>query len=276
MQHKDSSDFLKELIIKNKGVKFKNYNELATKAGINQGNLSNFLSDSSCNSRNTVTFETAWKILNFLGCSITESPMSEQITPRSITYYDCPVCKTGYTEEAEALRCSEREAEVDKQIENFQLWNWYRLESKSGRKVIILPYKVEKYKDARHKRCLGKWRMHIHDSQTPYYYTEKDWKIFEGPISIEEAWEKYRICPDFERTRKITDISVDVLHRLDCLRETVAEEIYQDIRSLRDDEKDSILFRLVEKTVMQGNVRPYLGIRETAFNPQINEAFAAE
>lgn len=64
----ESDDFLRNAIQQYKGIAFKNYTELADKAGVNQGNLSNFMKpDGDPKQRKNITFESAWKILTFLG-----------------------------------------------------------------------------------------------------------------------------------------------------------------------------------------------------------------
>ena len=103
--------------------------------------------------------------------------------------------------------------------------------------------------------------------------TDEDWDIFEGPISLEEACKKYKICPEFKRTRELYDVPPDVSEKFDRLRETVANALRQDIQNLKDYEKDELLFRLVEQVVMRSNVRPYNGIQETLFNKQIDKEF---
>lgn len=51
-----------------KAYGFKSINDLAQKAGVNQGSISSFLS----NARPNITFETAWKILSAFGLHMPE------------------------------------------------------------------------------------------------------------------------------------------------------------------------------------------------------------
>ena len=67
MEDFESFDFLRGIIRENEGIKFKNISELAEKAGVNQGNLSSFLNAKPGNVRANMKFDTAWKILKFLG-----------------------------------------------------------------------------------------------------------------------------------------------------------------------------------------------------------------
>lgn len=199
--------------------------------------------------------------------------MSEQIKSRTVTKYECPICHKEYDDEVMALRCASRISEVDKQVAEFKPWHWYRLESHGGCKVMILPYKAYKSEGCRTRGCLVGCHLRTHDSQEPYIYSDEDWDIFEGPISLEEAWKKYKICPEFKRTRELYDVPPDVSEKFDRLRETVANALRQDIQNLKDYEKDELLFRLVEQVVMRSNVRPYNGIQETLFNKQIDKEF---
>lgn len=64
----DSSIFLRNAITSLKGIKFKTLAELAEKAQVNQGNLSAFMKpEDDPKRRETMTFDTAWKILGVLG-----------------------------------------------------------------------------------------------------------------------------------------------------------------------------------------------------------------
>lgn len=63
MKEIESSDFLRITIETYKGKSFASYKELAEKAGVNQGNLSEFLNGK----RASLNFDSAWKILDFLG-----------------------------------------------------------------------------------------------------------------------------------------------------------------------------------------------------------------
>lgn len=199
--------------------------------------------------------------------------MPEQIISKTVTKYECPICHTEYDDEATALRCASRISELDKQVAEFKLWHWYRIEHANGSKIMILPYKVCRDKSYPISSCIEDWHLLIHDSQTTAIFSDYFWEIFEGPISLEEAWEKYRICPDFERTLKMTDIPSKVLERLEKLKSSVSFTIYKDIWELEEDTRDYLLARCVESVVMNGDVRPYKGIRETLFNPQIDKEF---
>lgn len=65
----ESSEFLRQAILASKGKKFQTISELAEKAGVNQGNLSSFMKPQpGPGRRESMNFESAWKILNFLGC----------------------------------------------------------------------------------------------------------------------------------------------------------------------------------------------------------------
>jgi len=64
----DSGDFLREAIARMKGVKYKTLSELAKLANVNQGNLSSFMKPKGDpKRRETMTFDSAWKILGALG-----------------------------------------------------------------------------------------------------------------------------------------------------------------------------------------------------------------
>lgn len=69
----ESSDFLRALIQSKQGQKFKTLSELAEKSGVNQGNLSSFMKpEGDPRRRENITFDSAWKILKFLGVSFSE------------------------------------------------------------------------------------------------------------------------------------------------------------------------------------------------------------
>ena len=70
----DANDFLKDVISRAMGSKFKTYSELAKMAGVNQGNLSSFMKGKV---RQNITFETAWKILDTLGALVPWLPQEE-------------------------------------------------------------------------------------------------------------------------------------------------------------------------------------------------------
>lgn len=64
----ESGNYLREAITRLKGKKYSNLSELAQKANINQGNLSAFMKEEGePGRRETMTFDSAWKILNALG-----------------------------------------------------------------------------------------------------------------------------------------------------------------------------------------------------------------
>ena len=64
----ESGNYLREAITRLKGKKYNNLSELAQKANINQGNLSAFMKEKGePGRRETMTFDSAWKILNVLG-----------------------------------------------------------------------------------------------------------------------------------------------------------------------------------------------------------------
>lgn len=67
MENFESTEFLRKKIRENEGKKFKTISELAEKCGINQGNLSSFLNAAPGQNRANMKFDTAWKILKFLG-----------------------------------------------------------------------------------------------------------------------------------------------------------------------------------------------------------------
>ena len=63
----DSSEFLREAIARMKGVKYNTLSELAKMANVNQGNLSSFMKPKGDpKRRETMTFDSAWKILEAL------------------------------------------------------------------------------------------------------------------------------------------------------------------------------------------------------------------
>lgn len=67
----ESGNYLREIIQRSKGVKFKTLQELAELAKVNQGNLSSFMKpDGDPKRRENMQFDTAWRILQFLGASI--------------------------------------------------------------------------------------------------------------------------------------------------------------------------------------------------------------
>lgn len=75
----ESGNFLRDSIQRSKGVKFKTLQELAELAKVNQGNLSSFMKpEGDPKRRENMTFDTAWKILQFLGVSI---PREDESVP---------------------------------------------------------------------------------------------------------------------------------------------------------------------------------------------------
>lgn len=67
----ESNEWLRELIRQEKGKSFATYTELAEKSGVNQGNLSCFMKDpGDKNRRESMNFDSAWKILKFLGLGL--------------------------------------------------------------------------------------------------------------------------------------------------------------------------------------------------------------
>lgn len=63
----ESGKFLRDIIQRSKGIKFKTLQELAELAKVNQGNLSSFMKpEGDPKRRENMTFDTAWKILQFL------------------------------------------------------------------------------------------------------------------------------------------------------------------------------------------------------------------
>lgn len=71
----DADLFLKNVIAKAQGAKFKTYVELAKLAGVNQGNLSSFMGGK----RPKITFDTAWKILEVLGPAVPWQPEDNNV-----------------------------------------------------------------------------------------------------------------------------------------------------------------------------------------------------
>ncbi len=69
-----STEYLIQMISSRKGGKFKTYSELAEKAGVSQGNLSNFLTGK----KQTITFESVWKIFNYLQIPFPSLDSAEQ------------------------------------------------------------------------------------------------------------------------------------------------------------------------------------------------------
>lgn len=67
MENIESLEYLRHVILANKGIKFNTLSELAEKSGVNQGNLSSFLNAKKGQARADMKFDTAWKILKFLG-----------------------------------------------------------------------------------------------------------------------------------------------------------------------------------------------------------------
>ena len=76
-----STEYLIQIISSRKGDKFKTYSELAEKAGVSQGNLSNFITGK----KQTITFESVWKIFNYLQIPFPSLESSEQHSGN-----DCP------------------------------------------------------------------------------------------------------------------------------------------------------------------------------------------
>ena len=67
----ESGNYLRSIIIGLKGKKFETYKDLAQMAQVNQGNLSSFMkAEGDPKRRETMTFDSAWKILNALGVSL--------------------------------------------------------------------------------------------------------------------------------------------------------------------------------------------------------------
>lgn len=73
----ESSKFLRDAIQSAKGKKYKTLTELAEKAKVNQGNLSSFMKpEGNPKRRENMTFDSAWKILNFLNVGIANGDSS--------------------------------------------------------------------------------------------------------------------------------------------------------------------------------------------------------
>lgn len=71
----ESGNYLRSIIAGLKGKKFETYKDLAQMAQVNQGNLSSFMkAEGDPKRRETMTFDSAWKILNALGVKL---PMLE-------------------------------------------------------------------------------------------------------------------------------------------------------------------------------------------------------
>lgn len=70
----NSTEYLIKIISSRKGDRFKTYSELAEKAGVSQGNLSNFITGK----KQTITFESVWKIFNYLQIPFPELDSSGQ------------------------------------------------------------------------------------------------------------------------------------------------------------------------------------------------------
>ena len=67
----ESGNYLRSIIAGLKGKKFETYRDLAQMANVNQGNLSSFMKpDGDPKRRETMTFDSAWKILNALGLKL--------------------------------------------------------------------------------------------------------------------------------------------------------------------------------------------------------------
>lgn len=67
----ESGNYLRQAITRLKGQRFTNLRDLAQKAGISQGNLSSFMKpEGEPGRRETMSFDTAWKILEVLGLSL--------------------------------------------------------------------------------------------------------------------------------------------------------------------------------------------------------------
>lgn len=67
----ESGNYLRSIIAGLKGKKFDTYRDLAQMANVNQGNLSSFMKpDGDPKRRETMTFDSAWKILNALGMKL--------------------------------------------------------------------------------------------------------------------------------------------------------------------------------------------------------------
>lgn len=72
----EGNEWLRELLRQEKGKSFSTYTELAEKSGVNQGNLSCFMKErGDKNRRETMTFDSAWKILKYLGAGEVISKM---------------------------------------------------------------------------------------------------------------------------------------------------------------------------------------------------------
>lgn len=75
----ESGKYLRSIIAGLKGKKFNTYRDLAQMAHVNQGNLSSFMKpDGDPKRRETMTFDSAWKIFQALGL---ELPTLEQESP---------------------------------------------------------------------------------------------------------------------------------------------------------------------------------------------------
>lgn len=67
----ESGNYLRSIITGLKGKKFETYKDLAQMAQVNQGNLSSFMkAEGDPKRRETMTFDSAWKILNALGVKL--------------------------------------------------------------------------------------------------------------------------------------------------------------------------------------------------------------
>ena len=69
-----STEYLIQMISSKKGINFKTYSELADRAEVSQGNLSNFMSGK----KQTITFESVWKIFNCLQIAFPSVEPKEQ------------------------------------------------------------------------------------------------------------------------------------------------------------------------------------------------------
>lgn len=79
----ESGNYLRSIITGLKGKKFETYSELAQLANINQGNLSSFMKqDGDPKRRETMTFDSAWKILTALGIKLPTLDAEEAVIRR--------------------------------------------------------------------------------------------------------------------------------------------------------------------------------------------------
>ena len=93
----DSGTFLRDAINRMRGIRYKTLSELAKMANVNQGNLSSFMKpEGDPKRRETMTFDSAWKILGVLGLQPDAMAKGVYTAPtKAVCFVDATVVPAG-------------------------------------------------------------------------------------------------------------------------------------------------------------------------------------